>query len=481
MSLQVVTINETDGALGTLPAGVKPLVLVGPSTGGSLAVNTPASYARTKDVSSAAGRGPLVEAAARWIGPYGRPGVLVRTAASTPATLGTIDVSLKSGTSAVTSGTSLPDDAYEPYVKVTKGGTIGTAGIEYQDSIDGGRTLSAVKQLGTATALTLEGYLAGTGTFLFAAGTLVTGDVVRRRDNAPAASAADFTAALAALAASAINWEICEIVGAIDATIFDAIETAFAGMPEKMWVGGVRMPNPAESEAAYLSAQNTAFSAKATTRGMLCAGAAKISSPLTGRSYRRPIATVVAPLLCNVSEEIDISAVDFNLPGVTIRDVNGNPDEHDEAINPGLDDARFTVLRTNADVAGVFVNNPRLFSAFASDFEFAQHRRIMILARLVLRGYFVRRLSKPIIVSATTGYILESEAIEIETGANALLRAVLRAKPKASDVSFTLSRTDNLLSTKTLTGQASIVPLAYPKAIALDIGFKNPALSVVKA
>ena len=60
------------------------------------------------------------------------------------------------------------------------------------------------------------------------------------------------------------------------------------------------------------------------------------------------------------------------------------------------------------------------------------------------------------------------------------MRSVLRTKTKASDVDFELSRTDNLLSTKTLTGQARITPLAYPKQINVDIGFFNPALQVLK-
>jgi len=49
-----------------------------------------------------------------------------------------------------------------------------------------------------------------------------------------------------------------------------------------------------------------------------------------------------------------------------------------------------------------------------------------------------------------------------------------------SDVSFELSRTDNLLVTNKLTGQARIVPLAYPKEIDISVGFFNPALQLRK-
>jgi hypothetical protein len=182
-----------------------------------------------------------------------------------------------------------------------------------------------------------------------------------------------------------------------------------------------------------------------------------------------------------VSQEIDIADVNLGtLEGVSIRDVNGNPDEHDESLNPGLDDLRFGTLRT-WDGEGVYVNRPRLFSPNGSDFQLMPHRRVMNLAMETLRSYFIRRLNRPVLVSSTTGFILESEALEIEAGVMAQLRAQLLAKPKASAVQFTLSRTDNLLSTRTLTGSARVIPLAYPEDVELDVGFYNPALQVLAA
>jgi hypothetical protein len=58
------------------------------------------------------------------------------------------------------------------------------------------------------------------------------------------------------------------------------------------------------------------------------------------------------------------------------------------------------------------------------------------------------------------------------------MASVLLAKPKASAVQFLLSRYDNLLATKTVTGDARIVPLAYPEFVTLTVGFYNPALQV---
>jgi hypothetical protein len=215
---------------------------------------------------------------------------------------------------------------------------------------------------------------------------------------------------------------------------------------------------------------------------MLCAGAGELTSSASGRKYLRPYAFVEAARQASVSEEINTADVNLGpIVGFSIRDANGNAKHHDESLNPGLDDARFCVARTWEGLQGVYCNRPRLFSAAGSDFQLLTHRRVMNLAHETLRAYFLRRLNSPIRVNKTTGFILESEAAEIEAGALAALEAVLLAKPKASGCEVSISRTDNLLSTKTITGQARIIPLAYSEFIDLDLGFSNPALQVQAA
>lgn len=479
MSVPSVVITELDGQIGALPSGQKILAMVGPCDGGT--VNSPAAFGRKKDVIAAFTAGPLVEEACHFIEITKLPVMCVKSAASVAATNDAIDVTGKTGTSVVTAS-GLANDDYDVVFTVVTGGTIGVAGITFTESFDDGRTTSPVTALGTAVLRTFPG--AGTLAFNFAAGTLVAGDVIRIRTHAPASNSADLSAAIAALAASTLAWEICDVVSPIDGTIFDTLGTIFAGLPEKDWIGGFRMPNAGESEAAYKTAFDGVFAARATNVGMLCAGAAKVVS---GVSFRQPYTytrRTIATRQASVSEEIDTAAVDLGtLPGVDIRTPGGNPDPrcHDEAVNPGLDDSRATVLRTIDGIPGVYINNPRVFSAAGSDFEFFQHRRVMIIAKEAIRLYFLRRLHVPILVDKTTGFILEEEALEIESGAKAVLRSVLRSKPKASDVDFELSRTDNLLVTKKLNGQARITPLAYPKQIDVAIGFFNPSLQILKA
>lgn len=484
MSQPTVTLNELDGALGTLPVGAKRCAFLGVSTSGT--VNLPAAFARTKDLVTNYTRGPLPEGAAYWTQNYSAPAIVVRTGQTVAATKDAIDITGALGTSVVSAtGATFADDDVEAYFKVIVGGTVGVTGITYVWSLDGGRTLSPVTALGTANTFVFPNS-GGLG-FSFAAGTMLAGSVVRQRAYAAQWNTTEIGTALDALRQSAYDWDVAVILGTIDAAAFDAIETAFAAMPEKMWIGNTRMPNAAESEAAYKTALDTIFSSKASTRACICAGAARITSAITYRSVRRPIVSAAGARIASRSEEQDASVKDDGaLVGVSCYE-GANPVEHDETVNPGLDDSRFTALRTWAPGTAMYINNPRLLSTAGSDFEFVQHRRVMNLARRTLRQYFESRLSKPVLVNATTGFILEAEALEIEAGADAIMRSVLRGKPKVSGGGIDgkaarfvkLSRTDNLLSTKTMNVQAAIIPLAYPKSILVDLGFRNPALQTI--
>jgi hypothetical protein len=484
MTLPGVTITELDGALGVLPPTTgKMLAVVGVTDTGPVA--TPAAYGRVTDLVADFGAGPGVESAARYIQVHGRPVLFTRVAASDNGSVGAVTSDALGGTSVVTIATSpTPNDDYEFLLKILTDGTVGTAGITAQISYDGGRSFGPAFALGTAVTYEIPG--AGGVSFAFAVGTLKAGATYAARATAPAPDATTLATALTALGATIAAWEIALMAFPLIAATFDAVETAFASFFTRgkycAWVGNTRIPNAAESESSYKTALDTIFSAKTTKTGSLYGGALKVISSVSGRQYRRPVAFVTGALEQSVSEEIDIADVNLGgLIGVSIRDANGNPDEHDESINPGLDDSRFATLRTWDGLSGVYVTRPRLFSAEGSDFQLMPHRRVLNLAHAALRMYFIRRLNKPIRVDRTSGLILESEALEIEAGATAAMSAVLMAKPKASGVQFVLSRFDNVLSTKTLTGTARVIPLAYPEYVNLEVGFYNPAITVQAA
>lgn len=485
MTQPAVIITELDGALGVLPPSAgRLLAVVGTSSAGAL--NTPATYARVQDLVAAFGVGPLVEAAAYHIDVSGKPVLVVRAdAGSGPAyagAVGAVESTGLGGTSVVTTTLPTPTDDLEVVLRVVDEGTIGAAGITVQLSYDGGRTYAPKVALGTANTL----LVANAFTFNFAAGTLKAGATYRVRTTAPRADSTTLADALDALRASVVQWELLELADAMDADTFDAVELAmvalFSAGKYRGWVGNTRMPDDDEEEADYLDDLSSVFVDSASVFGSLYAGACRLTSAVNGRKYRRPVSFATASREQMSSEEIDIADINLGaLTSVSIRDANGNPEEHDESVNPGLDDARFAVLRTWDGYAGVYVNRPRLFSTEGSDFQLMPHRRVLNLAHAALRQYFIRRLNKPIRVDATSGFILEIEALEIEAGATAAMSTALLAKPKASGVQFVLSRTDNVLSSKTLTGTARVIPLAYPEYVNLTVGFFNPALVVQAA
>ncbi len=480
MTLPQVTITELDGALGVLPPSAGRLTaFIGVSTDGPY--NVPATFGRVTDLSAAFGRGALVEAAAYYITNTGRPALVVRANAAVVGTAGAI-THTGTGTSVVTVSPTVdePADDLEIVIKVVTGGTVGTAGISFQISPDGGYNYLPPEQLGVLTEITTIAGIA----FAVGVGTMVAGDLYYCRTTGPNYDSGALTAALAGLGSSSIQWEQVVLVGPLATTAMAGnVETWIAGLRTsgryRSWIGTTRMPNEAESESAYLAAMNTLWGSFSTTYGSLCSGAARVVSGYNGRNYRRPFLFGFVGTQCNVSEEIDVADVNLGpLRGVAIVDRNGNPLEHDESLSPGLDDARFVTARTWDGYPGVYVTRPRIFSVPTSDFQIIPYRRVLNLAEAVLRDYFIRRLNRPIRVDTTTGYILEADAVEIEAGATQAMRSALLAKPKASGVQFVLSRIDNILSTKTLTGTARVLPLAYPEFVELSVGFNNPALQI---
>lgn len=407
------------------------------------------------------------------------------TTAPIPDTDGTFDTTLTgAGGECTASVTGTPNGAYELKVLFVDGGTRGTPGITYKESLDGGRTYGPVKSLGVATSIT---NILGSGCGVsLTAGTVAAGDYVYAQTKAPQWNSAELSAGLEALKNTALDFEIVHIVGDLSADDIDTIDaaaTSFANVGKyPTFYGHFRMPAGSETDSAYQTAFSAANSAKASTNISFTAGVAEFTSGVSGYRYRKPHSYLTAALNAFVSPEKDIAET---LPrhklNCTLTDSLGNPKHHDETVNPGLDDARAHVLRTwLGGPQGVFSNNPRLFSATGSDFEFVQHRRVMNIARAALRRFLQKRLSKPIRVDKTTGFVLEEEAQEIESGARAALDAAGMNGRYASGREFSLSRTDNVLSSKTLTCDARIIPLAYPKDINLTIAYKNPTLGITQ-
>lgn len=475
MTVPSFNVTQLDGNLGRTLDTSKVLAMAGISSAG--AETTPQMMTRVESVIAEYGYGPLVDYASFAIKQYGIP-VLCSRVPETAAGEASAVTSIKTGTSTVTiNGTEEPNNDYEGYWICVTGGTIGIAGITFKWSLDGGRTLSAETALGTANTFSFPD--AGTLGLSFGTGTLVAGDYFTFQTVSATWGASDLTDSVEALGNHSAQWEGLSIVGALTTEDFAAVELVKTAMVNRgrdiHWTGGYRLRTPGEPEATYLAAAIAEFGTNSTYSG-ICYDGCRVSSATDGRRYKRSPNILYAPMVLTQSEEMDVALTTLGALPATITDENGNPEDHDESITPGADDAGFVTLRTWPGDTGVYFNNPRIYSSPGSDYEFMQHRRVVNLALRAVRLFFRRRLSKAIRVNKRTGYILETEAREIEKGATAILTKYLLAKPKASAVACTVSRVDAILTTKTLTANIAITPLGYPKTIELSIGLFNPAL-----
>lgn len=380
--------------------------------------------------------------------------------------------------------TTHPDDDYEIAIRFVAGGTRGTPGVTYQTSRDGGRTYGAVTALGTATSIVVPD--SGGVKVDLGSGTIAAGATIAFPTVAPKWNSTTLATAIDALRASIVTWEILHVVGPCDADEAAGVDLKVSGMVTygkfRAAMCSARLPVGGESDATYLASLAANFGDFTSKWVVVCAGAIQTVSSISGLKYRRPFSFVAAAREAASSEEVNTADVKLGaLPVARLTDANGNPLHHDESLNPGLDDAGFYVARSWEGYAGVYVNRPRLPSAAGSDFQLLTHRRVMNIARHTSRMQLILELNSPIIVNPTTGRILERVAREIEARVNAKLAAALLEKPKASAVTWVLSRTDNLLATKTLNAEHRIVPLGYAETIVENVSFTNPALQVTTA
>lgn len=481
MSVPQVTLTQLDGALGVIPPGLgDTAVVIAPADSGPL--NTPAAFSDGRYLVSNYGAGPLVELGSYLIAKGGKPVIVVRSDVTTDGTTGVIDVTGVTGTSVPSfDGAAEANDEYEPYVIIVTGGTIGVDGITYKYSLDGGRTLSAETALGTADTLTIPD--SGGVAIDFAAGTLVAGDVITSRSTPPTENTSDLQTSFAAMQASQYAWDFVVLGNVVDATKFAALDTWMSTLwtkgKHKKFLCSPRGPNVGESEADYLTAMSAAFGSSSSLFGGLCYGYAKTLSAVSAYQLRRPTAWVAAARAAKLlrPSRDDMSAPMLGpLPSdIRISDAAGNPDEHNEELNPGADDARFLTLRSLEGYTGTYITRPRIFAPTGSDFVWWQYRSVINKVADAVKRELTRRLRAPVRVSRKTGFILEQDALDIESGVNAAVEAEVGAGPDVSGHKFVLSRTDPLLSNPTLNGAERVIPLAYPDQIGVTLGFVNPA------
>jgi hypothetical protein len=470
---------------GTAPAPTGILAIIAASQL-STGTNLPSTYARDNLAVTSYGYGPLSEDASYVIQVAKKPVVLLSPTTSTPGAYSAITATALGGTSAVTAdGSQLPCDEFVGVtLTVLTGGTIGTPGIKYTLSKDGGDSNGGIASLGSANFITD----AVSGIKLnFASGTLIAGATYVFNTTRPLAGNGDLPASLLALGNTRLPWEGVLIDCTYGTGTVGIVDTWLQGLEARGLFRFALLntrhktePVPAaESEATYAAAMTTLTGEDESIRICVGVDAADYTSTLTGVTQPRPTALFLAARAMLIPVGEDPAFVGRGpLPGASISDGNGNPKWHDEDLYPTLDSQRLTTLRSfdPSAATGVFICNANVLSEPGSDYVWLQHIRTMNLACSIAWQILTKQLSIGVGVQPpdpNTGevYILEQDAQRIEALVNAAFRNPLNKQ--VTSCTFALSRTDDLSSNtdSTVTGTVGLDDLRYLKNFEVDASF----------
>ena len=350
--------------------------------------------------------GPLVEAAGL-VCQAGGVAVCVSCPIATKGTAGAVQASTTNGSTCVVTVTVDPTngvwDRYLVIVEPLVGGTIGTAGIQVQVSLDGGYNWSTPIALGTASTLVLgapysPATIGATGiTLNFAAGTMVVGDSWKFYTSPPEPNAAGTAAAIAAYQASQYSvtgvgsshlvGDVMHGGSSVDdiPTINTQVQAGVAIYQYQRAIVELRDAHTpvawggsGETEATWMAALETAMSGVTAPRICADAGCYNMPSPFANAaggqpSYRRNLAWAHAAR--RVVIQLNQRAGEVDLGPLTQIAVNAAVDPtsgfifHDERVTPGLNAARIgTAMTWPKKGAGFFQCQEPLLCAAGSQF-----------------------------------------------------------------------------------------------------------------
>lgn len=469
-----------NGGLGLTPAAPSGIIAVfGASSQGP--VNTPRSIGGSPaNVSNDFGYGPGASLAANLV-QSGATCVFTRVTASA-GVAGAVTHTGTGDSDLAVSGA--PFDRYDVVITVVRAGTAGSDPEPgFTISLDGGRTVS--KEIRMPSDRSYEGLQATTGMVLtWTADTLVVGDTYEFSTTAPACSASDIADALVALRQTTEPFSLVYIVGALTrsqtALVVDTVGTF---IPRKKFCRVITETVDAgvSTETAWMAALEADFAGYESDLSVVCAGYIGIRDVLTNAVLWRNIGQLAAIRAALVSVSRDLAAVADGplVPWRNAVPVDNVPAPgcfvHDEELVPGLNDNKFTTIRSVVGLNGYYITNPNIMSGPTSDYDLLQFGRVADLCAYYTNIFFTQQLSNDVLLNPTNGRILEKEAKSLEQG-NDSANSELIANQNVSALRTVVSRTDNIIQTRTLSVSVQIVPKGYIKVINVTIVF-TPSLA----
>ena len=456
------------------------LAVIAACTAGTGSQIPPTMLTNQTLTTSTFGSGMLPECAVYDINVSGQPVVGLAYNGSIPGSYyqSTFLKSIAGTATVVTTPGSTPYLHYDVEIDIIMGGTVGTAGIAYTWSVDGGTSVSAVTALGTSAILAIP----GTGvSFTLGSGlTLEAGDHWSIFTERPLMSNADVSAALAILGNTKLPWEgvliDCQYgtgtVGLVDEWLagreangqfnFALLNTRF-----------LLEPTPtAEAPAVYAAAITAQSSQDTSNRLCLCADGGHMTSLITGFYTKFPTSLALGAMAMSVTPNIGTDPAEVDLGPVPSFQISseGNPNDWDEFLYQSLDSQRIATLRTFATggPTGTFITNANVLISAGSDLVWLQLLRVLNKACSIAWQILNTQLSRGVntVYNQTTGAvnIAEANAQRIEQLVNGPLQSGLSGQCTAAQ--FNLNRDDNLATAGApVNGTVAVVPKFYLKNI----------------
>lgn len=486
-----IQIIDGGGTVVSVPANSVQVVI------GTCSDGTEAQVVASRDpqqLMNAVGTGPGVAAAATSIA-AGATVLFMKAATVSVGVAGTVTSNLGSSTLTVAGE---PNDAYLVKVKITKAGTVGTAGIRFRVSVDAGRTYGPEIALGTASDYEIVGTEL---TLTFGAGDCNLDGTATFGCVEPLTDTAGVQACLVALEASPFSvtgWGSMHITGTWEGADASTIQGFLADMlASKTWTRAIISARDASPPAAYGGtgeddptwAAAVALDYSALDANRLCVGAGHYNIP-----SKFPIVAAGLPRLrrpgswAAAARQVRFGGTirggpqthsgrvsDGSLTEIVVDPTNDPGDGfiyHDELSSPSLTDARFMAFTRRKGKPGIFVRDPLLMSAPGSSFKLLPHGLVMDIGCSLEHQVMEENVNSDVRTN-DDGTIDEIAAQHIEEVMKAALRDNMLAKNMISGFTFSIDRTNNVLSTSQVNYSSELRARAYVLQINGTIQFGN--------
>lgn len=463
--LPSINVNFEDFQLGLVPPISRGHAKVGVAAAGRY---TPQSFTKGSGVVTEYQGGPLAGAAAVALLQVA-PITCVRVNATTPGTLGAVTRKGTTGTSVMTA-TGTPNDAYDVTLRVTRAGTIADGDTAVTITRNGVTSVELAVPVGGELVIPNTGV-----TVNFAAGSLVKDETYAFTSTAPAATVSELALAVENLLATRPDLRHVHVLGAATPALAAAVDAILTERETRNYYTNAlleaRPMTAGESMSDYLAAIEAQFAGFSSTRVAIALDGGDVYNPvtrllehrssawkLTAHRARQTIGDAPYRVRAGAVPAMGALRFDANLTGTA---------------------GRFAALRTLDGREGVFMAAWPMMAPAGSDFDEIQQREVIDRAAQI--GYIsaLDYLGDDIDVDTATGRIAETKALAMETFIEGRVRAGLGGE--ASGVRVRVDREQNILATRHITFDLSVIPLGYMKSITVNVSFVNPMLAALSA